>query len=364
MEFKVKEVGVIEAKSVQQVEQDLLSKHAEQQNESVNLQVKEEEQNINLQVDGTQASELSEEDVLAYIGNKYGKQINSLEEFTREREEAEPLPEDVAAYFRYKKETGRGIEDFVKINRDLDDVNPDKLLRDYLTATEKGLDAEDIDSMMEDYSYDEELDDESTVKKARLAKKKIIAKAKDYFESEKEKYRVPVESMGTSLSQEDSKGLDEYRQYVEESKTLGEAYQKRDQWFKDKTSEVFGSEFKGFEFALNEGKNVVYVPGDGAELKKIHLDPNNFTKKFLSDDGLLTDPVGYHKALAVAMNPEKFAKFFYEQGKSEAVDDVMRKTKNIDMSTRSIPQVTTAGGTTIRAVSQDTGRGLRIKSKK
>ena len=32
------------------------------------------------------------------------------------------------------------------------------------------------------------------------------------------------------------------------------------------------------------------------------------------------------------MNPEKFAKFFYEQGKADATEDVMRKTKNINMS--------------------------------
>ena len=216
---------------------------------------------------------------------------------------------------------------------------------------------------MEDYSYDEELDDESTIKKAKLAKKKMVAKAKEYFESQKEKYRIPAESAGSSISKEDSQALEDYRQYVQESVSLGEAYQKREQWFQDKTGEVFGSEFKGFEFALDD-KKLVYVPGDGAELKKIHLDPNNFTKKFLSDDGLLTDPVGYHKALAVAMNPEKFAKFFYEQGKSEAVDDVMRKTKNIDMSTRNVPQNLNTGGTTIRAVSQDSGRGLRIKSNK
>ena len=355
MEIKVKEVGIVEEKSVQQVEQELLDKHEEEFSTT-------EQENVQEEV-STQNTELKEEDIISYIGNKYGKQINSLEEFTREREESEPLPEDVAAYFKYKKETGRNIEDFVKINRDLDDVNPDKLLRDYLMQTEKGLDAEDIDEMMEDYSYDAELDEESFVKKTRLAKKKMVARAKDFFESEKEKYRVPVESMGTSISEEDSKGLKEYRQYIEESKSLGEAYQKRDQWFKDKTSEVFGSEFKGFEFALNDDKKLVYVPGDGAELKKVHMDPNNFTKKFLSEDGLLSDPVGYHKALAVAMNPEKFAKFFFEQGKSEAVDDVMRKTKNIDMSTRNVPQNTTSGGTTIRAVGQDSGRGLRIKRK-
>ena len=368
MEFTVKAVGEAKEKSVQEVEQELLEKHESSFNESkikeeVNLQVDNSQEEVNLQVNKAEPSELSEEDVLSFIGKKYGKQINSLEELTREREESEPLPEDVAAYFKYKKETGRNIEDFIKLNRDLDEVNPDKLLRDYLTETEKGLDEEDIQSLMEDYSYDEELDDESTIKKAKLAKKKMVAKAKEYFESQKEKYRIPAESAGSSISKEDSKALEDYRQYVQESVSLGEAYQKREQWFQDKTGEVFGSEFKGFEFALDD-KKLVYVPGDGAELKKIHLDPNNFTKKFLSDDGLLTDPVGYHKALAVAMNPEKFAKFFYEQGKSEAVDDVMRKTKNIDMSTRNVPQNLNTGGTTIRAVNQDSGRGLRIKSNK
>ena len=153
MEIKVKEVGIVEEKSVQQVEQELLDKHEEEFSTTEQENVQE---NVQEEV-STQNTELKEEDILSYIGNKYGKQINSLDEFTREREESEPLPEDVAAYFKYKKETGRNIEDFVKINRDLDDVNPDKLLRDYLMQTEKGLDAEDIDEMMEDYSYDAEL---------------------------------------------------------------------------------------------------------------------------------------------------------------------------------------------------------------
>ena len=48
------------------------------------------------------------------------------------------------------------------------------MVREYLTITEEGLDPEDIDSLMEDYAYDEELDDESVVKKTKLAKKKVI----------------------------------------------------------------------------------------------------------------------------------------------------------------------------------------------
>ena len=84
------------------------------------------------------------------------------------------LPEDVAAYLKYKKETGRGFEDFSKLNRDIESIDPDKLLRDYLTATEKGLDAEDIESLMEDYSYDEEIDEKLITKIRNYCKKKSI----------------------------------------------------------------------------------------------------------------------------------------------------------------------------------------------
>ena len=48
----------------------------------------------------------------------------------------------------------------------------------------------------------------------------------------------------------------------------------------------------------------------------------NFVNKYLDDKGLMKDAAGYHKALAVAMNPEKFAQYFYEQGKSNATEEL------------------------------------------
>jgi hypothetical protein len=62
------------------------------------------------------------------------------------------------------------------------------------------------------------------------------------------------------------------------------------------------------------------------------------------------------------MNPDKFAQFFYEQGKSQATDDVIRKTKNVDMTERSAPQVSAKSGFQVKSVSQPSSRGLRIKS--
>ena len=266
----------------------------------------------------------------------------------------------VAAYYKYKQETGRGLEDFMKVNQNLDEADGDGLLKEYLLQTEDGLDAEDVEMMMEDYKFDEDLDDEADIKKAKLAKKKAVAKAKKFFEEQKEKYQAPLESRGAG-SLEDSEEYQEYKQYVEQAKTYQEEQKRRKEWFDDKTNEVFSEQFKGFEFNLND-KSYVYSPGDRGELKKLQQTPEAWLNKYLDDKGLVKDAKGYHKSLAVAMNPEKFAEFFYEQGKAAAVDDVMRKTKNINMSERPVPQAVSKGEFKVRAVAPSSGKGLKIRS--
>jgi hypothetical protein len=381
MELKVRAVEATEEKSVQEVEQELLEKHEEKFNDSnetteqtpqikmdfaeesvVKDTPKAEETSEETPEPVQEQAELSEEDVLSYIGKRYGKEINSLDELNAARQEAEELPEDVAAYFKYKKETGRGIEDYVKLQRDFSAMNPDSLLREYLTVTEgEGLDPEDIDSLMEDYSWDEELDEESVIKKAKLAKKKTIAKAKKFFNEQKELYKQPLESRPVVDSQSNNEELQEYRQYLESVKTQQQESEAKRNWFLKETDKVFTEDFKGFDFVLDD-KTVTFSPGDAQTIKKTQETPMNFINKYLDDKGLINDAAGYHRALSIAMNPDKFAKFFYEQGKSEATEDVIRKTKNINMSERRAPEVTNKGGFQVKSVNPDSGRGLKIRS--
>ncbi len=371
MELKVRAVDAVEEKSVQEVENELLQKHeekfsepSESSEETPKVKINTTEESVvedTPEVEET-PQELSEDDVLSYIGKRYGKEINSFDELMTERKESEELPEDVASYFRYKKETGRGIEDYVKLQRDFDSMNPDSLLREYLVATEgEGLDAEDIDSLMEDYSYDEELDDEAVIKKTKLAKKKTIAKAKKYFNEQKEMYKQPLESSPVATSESENEEFQAYKQYIESVKTQQEESDAKRSWFIKKTDEVFTEDFKGFEFSLGDN-TVTYSPGDTQSIKKNQETPMNFINKYLDEDGLMKDAGGYHRALAIAMNPDKFANFFYEQGKSEATEDVLRKTKNINMSERRAPEVTNKGGFQVKSVNPDSGRGLKIRS--
>ena len=382
MEIKVRELTDVEEKSVQEVEQELLDKHQAQQElkfeETSDKDSKEEpvvEQEDKSQAQETteeasekveepvketpQPKELSEEEVLSFIGSRYGKEINSIDELISAREEAPKLPEDVAAYFKYKKETGRSLEDFVRLQKDYSNLNSDALVREYLTITEEGLDPEDINSLMEDYEYDEEVDDESVIKKTKLAKKKIIAKAKRFFKDQQEQYKVPLESRENSFN--DTEEYKAYKQYVQSAQSQQEEAKRKGEYFVKKTDEVFNNEFKGFKFNLDESE-VYFSPGSASELKKMQETPMNFVKKFLDDQGLLKDAEGYHRSLAIAMNPDKFARFFYEQGKSSATEDVMRKTKNINMSERSSPETVVKSGFQVKSVSSPSSSGLRIKS--
>ena len=384
MDIKVREVTDVEEKSTQQIEQELLDKHEKQQDvtqevkedsvaddtknvdnvqeeKEVQEEIKEEVETPPTEVEQPPVEkELAEDEVLSYIGKRYGKQINSIDELVSTREESEPLPEDVAAYLKYKKETGRGFDDFAKLQKDYTDLSPDALLREYYSITEEGLDSDDISSLLEEFDYSEETHEPSEIKKLKLAKKKEIAKAKRFLKEQQEQYKQPLESRESSASANNEE-LIEYRQYIEAAKANETENVKKSQWFEKKTNEVLSSEFKGFKFNIGEAE-YVYSPGSSSDIKKAHETPLNLINRFMDSNGYIKDAEGYHKALAVAMNPEAFATFFFEQGKSQATDEVMRKTKNIEMSERTAPQVQVKSGFQVKSVSQPSSRGLRIKS--
>jgi len=361
MELKVREVGKVE-ESAAQVEEKLLKQNEEkqtiQEEKSVEAAIEPQQE---AEAVPTEQKSLEEKDVLEYIRNRYDRPIESFDDLMAKREEKEELPEDVAAYFKYKKETGRGINDYVKLNRDFDEMNPDVLLTEYFLDSEAAIDEEDVEALMDDYTFDADIDDEKTIKKIKLAKKRKVVEARKYFNEQKDKYKQPLESSKEVLSNDAQQELDQYRQYVDDAKTQAEQQKRKADWFAQKTEEVFSNEFKGFEFKVGEN-SVMYNPGEATELKKSQGNIMNFVQKYLGEDGLMKDANGYHKALSLAMNPEKFAQFFYEQGKAEAIESDARKTKNINMNLRSAPEVVSKGGMKMRTVNNDSGNRLKIKS--
>tara|TARA_R100000935_G_scaffold25498_1_gene45348 strand:- start:908 stop:2008 length:1101 start_codon:yes stop_codon:yes gene_type:complete len=353
--IKVREVSGPE-KGTAEIEQELLDTHKLKEEQGETAEVVLEEKNTELK------EELTDESVLNFLGKRYNKEINSFDELMQEKEVTPDLPEDVTAFLKFKKDTGRGIADYVSLNRDFEAMQPDNLLAEYFLATDEAIDSEDVDALLDDYTYDEDVDDEKAIKKKKLAKKRAVVKARNYFTQQKEQYKQPLESR-TVENSEASKYKEEQEQRLKSAKSNEEVTKKKQDWFRQKTNEVFSNEFKGFEFELGD-KKITYSPGDASELKSKQSNVLNFINKYMNQEtGMIDDAKGYHRALSLAMNPEKYAKFFYEQGKSEGVDGLVRKTKNVNMNVRRTPEVSTQkGGMKVRALNSDSGSGLRIKS--
>jgi hypothetical protein len=370
-EFKVRAVD-FEEKSAQEIERDLLEK-AENENNQANgagmegspegSSASQEQEDIQPQGEAQEPS-LNDGDVLSYIGKRYDREINSLDELFEQRNANEELPEDVSAFLKYKKETGRGIGDFVKINKDYDNVNDDQLLLDYYLEQNKGLDPEDVSFEIEDkFSYDEDLDEERDVKSKKVAKKKELVKARDYFNSLKEQYKVPLESRDSFVPDEEKEEFNSYKKTKEQRLQNDQELAKRAKKFTSKTSELFSENFEGFGFNISEDNKVVYKPADSKTLLNEQSDLNNFVNKFTGEDGSIEDYEGFHRSIAVASNPEKFAKYFYDKGMADAVGDVAKESKNIDM-TRQSTKVTPKEGVQVRSIDASRGNRLIIKKHK
>tara|TARA_R110000787_G_scaffold49859_4_gene119255 strand:- start:695 stop:1756 length:1062 start_codon:yes stop_codon:yes gene_type:complete len=346
----VKSVESNNEKSAQEIEQELLNKANEPVDEIINETIDE-------------SVELSEEDVLSYFA-KQGKEVSSLEALFAEKT-SDPLdvPEEVATYLKYKEETGRGLKDFFKSNESIEDLDDDSLLSRYYSMTQSGLDSDDIQDLIDDqFSYDEDLDDEKDIKRLKRKKKQEISKAIEFLSDHKQKYTAPLESNGSGSagSEEERKA---YTEYIENAKTSQEAQNKKSEWFEKQTDELFTNDFKGFDFSIDKDKSITYSPSNITEVKDAQKNIGNFIEKFLDDKGMMKDTSGYHKALSMAMNPDAYAKFFYEQGMSDSVEGSAKSFKNTTLGNHKSPENRTKDASGIRAMNTDSGKGLKIKKR-
>lgn len=355
--IKVKLVD-FEEKSVQEIEQQLLDEHEQKMAEPTDAVIETPVEPV------IESPQFGDNDVLSYLKTKFNKEVNSLDELFTERPQPqqELLPEDVNAFLKFKKETGRGLEDFYRVNQDFSKVNPERLLADYMREINPDFDDEDIAFEYETkFSYDEDLDDEKEIKRKKLALKKELGKASKYFEEQKEKYKAPLESrMEYSIPDEDKVALESYKQYISQSTAMQQEQAKKSEYFMNKTNELFSDEFKGFDFKVGD-KEVSYKPGTPEQLKAQQTDISKFFSNFVDENGLIKDAKQYHKTIAAAMNPDAMAKFFYDMGKADAIDDSVRQSKNIDMSVRNAPQHVEKGGFSVKALDNDHGSRLKIR---
>ncbi len=278
-----------------------------------------------------------------------------------EKVTGKPLPENIEKLVSFMEETGGDINDYVRLNADYTNINEDVLLREYYKQTKPHLDKEEVDFILEDnYSWDEDVDEERAIKKKKLAYKEEIAKARDFLEQTKSKYYDEIK-LRPGVTQEQQRAMDFFNRYNKEQ----DVATKQHADFEKQTNQMFSDEFKGFEFNVGE-KRFRYGVSNPQEVAKSQSNLSHFVKKFLNEDGSVKDHVGYHKAIYAAENADTIAKHFYEQGKADAVKDVVAKSKNINVESRTPASEgdVYVGGFKVKAISGVDSSRLKIKTTK
>ena len=267
------------------------------------------------------------------------------------------LPENIEKLVSFMEETGGTINDYVRLNADYSNIDNDTLLKEYYKKTKPYLDNEDLSLLLEDFSYDEDLDEERDIRKKKLAFKEEIAKAKSFLEETKSKYYDEIK-LRPGVTQEQRKAVDFFNRYNEEQ---GKAEQQHE-LFKNQTKKLFSQDFKGFDFNLGE-KKFRYGVKDPSKVAETQSNISNIVGKFLNKDGSVKDPAGYHKAMYAAANVDTIANHFYEQGKADAVKQVIDSSKNPSQALRQSPQTGFKDGIKVKVLNEGALSSSKLKIK-
>jgi len=270
------------------------------------------------------------------------------------------LPENIEKLVNFMEDTGGSVEDYVRLNADYSSVDDNTLLKEYYRKEKPYLDNSDIDLLLEDFEYDEDLDEDRDIRKKKLAFKEEVAKAKNFLEETKEKYYADIK-LKSNVNPDTQKAMDFFNRYNKQQ----EATKQQHEEFKNNTKKLFTEDFEGFDINVGENKYRYKIQNTESVADK-QSNINNLIGKFLDKNGSVSDYKGYHKAMYAAENVDKIAAHFYEQGKADAVKNVVDSSKNLsDAKARpSNNGDVFLNGFKVRAISGADSTKLKIKTKK
>ena len=269
------------------------------------------------------------------------------------------LPENIEKLVSFMEDTGGTIEDYTRLNADYSSVDDKTLLKEYYKKNKPYLDNSDVELLLEDFDYDEDLDEDRDIRKKKLAFKEEVAKAKGFLEETKSKYYDEIK-LRPGVTQDQQKAMDFFNRYNKQQEVATQQHER----FQESTKQLFSDNFEGFDIKVGD-KSYKYNIQNRDKVAENQSNINNLVGKFLDADGNVSDTKGYHKAMYAADNVDKIAAHFYEQGKADAVKDVMNKSKNLsDTKARSTQGDVFVNGFKVKSISGADSTKLKIKTKK
>ena len=139
----------------------------------------------------------------------------------------------------FMEDTGGDLEDYVKLNKDTNKLDDQDVLYEYYKQTKPHLNNEEINFLMNDnFEYDEEVDEEKTIKRKKLALKEQVASARAHLDGQKSKYYEEIKA-GSKLTPEQQKAIDFFNRHNKESEQTKKATEQQQSVFNSIGSTLF-----------------------------------------------------------------------------------------------------------------------------
>lgn len=226
------------------------------------------------------------------------------------------------------------IGSYNSLNQNFDEMEAADLIGLHLKEKHPNLSQADINSLLEDYSYDEELDSGADVVRKKIAVDNAVADAKDFFNAKRE---TLTNELATRNLGGPTKAEIEAQQ----------AQQAAVDHFNQSTEKFFTQELESFTFQLNDEKGLALKINDKEGVMKQQASIETFLKPYFDENtGQISDPAGYHRAIFAAMNIDAITKNAYEQGRADAITQTEKEAKNIDMNSKTTHASNPVPGTT------------------
>lgn len=239
--------------------------------------------------------------VLAYMSQKLGRQVNSFEDFSQPQ-----VSESVDAINRFVQETGRSPQDWFRYQT----LDPEAM--DDLTAVKvaaaagyKSLSPQEIDMLVRDnYKTDAEKYGEETARLASLRLKIDAEQARNEIQEIRNQYAAPVPNHS-----EDEPLFDQ-------------------QWINNMAQEF--SAVEGLEFDLGDGSNMTFGLNDQYRRSMMERGArlDEFFDPFFREDGSF-DYDGLATQMAVLDNIDTIVRAAYNKGRGDGQRGLVEKAANV-----------------------------------
>lgn len=277
--------------------------------------------------------EITEDLFYNFASERLGREVKSIEDLVTREEVVKEVPKeylsnDAKAYDEYFKDTGRPLKDFLNLQRDLDSLGKDEVIKESLRLRNPDLSKEELNFLYnKSYSIDPDEMTESEIMERNIKIKMDYNEGKRALEADKAKYAVPQEG---SIASIEAKQAEAQREFAE----------RQELWASEvKKSSV---DIKGIDIDLGENLKFTHAIPDESKSKisdiAKDLTMTKWAERYQRPDGSL-DAKTLQKDIYVRDNLDSIIADAVEQAIAKNTESIIKTDKNINFKSDAKPNV-------------------------